>query len=185
MAPLGNLLRLSPLHLDELPSHPKILNLAGKGSDKKPPELAAFIKEVLNQAIEFIDDTMPATFKEANLKASSPSTAQVRLLSRYIPSSQIKQITWSNPNVSRQPPEDILDSGEAWFARRSRHVNQAQEGTASFSEFDYGLRVEHSEHEREYTPDLYDSFKVLEWDIQSECGGLVIDNYSSITMNSM
>lgn len=205
MAPLGNLIRLSPLQLHELPHNVKLGGSIKQSSDgriynpsiatsEQPsadrtsdaldqdgrPKLAAFIKEVLDQATDFIDDTLSSTFREESLKMSLPATAQVRLLRRDITSAQLDKISWSKSRIPRRPPADSLKSGEAWFARRSRHANQSQEGTADFGEFDYGLRVDHSEHEREYTPDVFDSLKVLEWD----CEELVIDEYSHIRMNS-
>lgn len=56
-----------------------------------------------------------------------------------------------------------MDHGEAWFARRSRHPPRRETGTADWEEFDAGLRVEHSEKERMYTPDVYESYRVLDW----------------------
>lgn len=207
MAPLGNLIRLSPLQLHELPNNVKLggsIKQSSGGRVYNPstttnddssadrtsdaldqdgrPKLAAFIKEVLDQAKEFIDDTISSTFREGSLKTSPPATAQVRLLSRGITGAQLHKIPWLKSRIPRQPPADSLKSGEAWFARRSRHANQSQEGTADFSEFDYGLRIDHSEHEREYTPDIFDSFKVLEWDLEHDGEQLVIGEYSQIRM---
>ena len=45
---------------------------------------------------------------------------------------------WSN---GRKP-------AEAWFARRSRHANHSDEGTADLDEFDHGLRNDHSRNEQ-------------------------------------
>ena len=45
---------------------------------------------------------------------------------------------WSN---GRKP-------AEAWFARRSRHANHSDEGTADLDEFDHGLRNDHSKNEQ-------------------------------------
>lgn len=209
MAPLGNLIRLSPLQWHELPRNNKLGDSIKQSSDARVyslgaatnndssaasisdaldqdgrPELTAFIKEVLDQARDFIDETLSSTFREEGLKSSPPATGQVRLLSLDITSAQLDKIPWFKSRIPRQPPVDSLKSGEAWFARRSRHANQSQEGTADFSEFDYGLRVDHSEHEREYTPDVVDSFKVLEWDLKHGGEGLVLDEYSHITMTS-
>lgn len=209
MAPLGNLIRLSPLQWHELPRNIKLGGYIKQSSDERlynlsaatnndssaasisdaldqdgRPKLTAFIKEVLDQAKEFIDDTLSSTFREERLKSSPPATGQVRLLSLDITSAQLDKIPWLKSRIPRQPPVDSLKSGEAWFARRSRHANQSQEGTADFSEFDYGLRIDHSEHEREYTPDVFDSFKVLEWDLKHGGEELVLDEYSHITMTS-
>lgn len=209
MATLGNLIRALPLQLDELPHHVKFGNSENKSTDQGTqspdtpsknisghngtsessdkngrPKLTTFIREVLDQAKEFIDDIVPSTFQEGSLKSSAPSSAQVRLLSRVIPSIQLNQIPWSTSRILRRLPQDALKSGELWFARRSIHPNRSHEGTADFSEFDHGLRVDHSEHEQEYTPEVFDLYKVLEWDLQNEGGDLVIDDYSDIRMTS-
>ena len=205
MAPLGNLIRLSPLQGHELPHNVKLGDFIKQSSDGKVsdinydstadrtsnaldqdgrPELKAFIKEILDQAKEFIDDTLSSTFREESPKTSPPAIAQVRLLSRTITSTQLDKIPWLKSKIPRQPPVNSPKSGEAWFARSSRHANQSQEGTADFSEFDYGLRIDHSEHEREYTPDIFDSYKVLEWDLEHDGEELIIDKYSQIRMTS-
>ncbi|MCJ1464693.1 hypothetical protein MMC07_003306 [Pseudocyphellaria aurata] len=207
MAALGNLIRLSALQLHELPHHTKLDGAIKQSSDGKVynprnatdndssddntsdtldqdgcPKLTVFIKEVLDQAKEFIDDTLSSTFREESLKTSPPATAQVRLLSRDITSAQLDGVPWLRSRIPRQPPADKSKSGEAWFARRSRHANRSQEGTADFGEFDYGLREDHSEHEQQYTPDIFDSFKVLEWDLEHDGEELLIDDYSQIKM---
>ena len=45
-------------------------------------------------------------------------------------------------------------------------------GTANWVEFDHGLRLEHSEKERLYTPAVYDSYRVLDWDKEILADGL-------------
>lgn len=61
---------------------------------------------------------------------------------------------------------------ESWFARVSEHVEGSGGGQASWEEWEGGLRVNHSQHERDYTPDVYDANEVLVWD-QGVLGGLV------------
>ncbi len=190
MAPLGNLIRLLPLQLDELPYHPHLHDqISGSitGSEaldrNELPNLTAFIQEVLDHGMEFINDTLPSTFQKGNLRPSPPSTAPVRHLRRDISSAELGQISWSTPRIPRQPTEDSLKAGEAWFVRKSRHANQSQEGTADFGELDYAVRRDHSEHEREATPDIFDSYKVLEWDFANE-DGLTVGDYSQIKMTS-
>lgn len=212
MAPLANLVRLLPLHINELPAHPALESLVSTASDhtqsagsspSQPgkvepsdrPNLISFIEEVLDQATIFVDDTLPATFKEGGLKTSAPATAKVRLLSRNISRAEIQAIPWINSgmytlkhmlayleprgSVSRADisisPQDLSHysafhrrshvntepylgiprnwsngrkPAEAWFARRSRHANYSGEGTANLSEFDNGLRNDHSKHEQ-------------------------------------
>ena len=209
---LGNLVRLVPFSLDDLPAHPAFTDIpktqdgtkaAGAhrvdGSNPSDdshvqqklgrlqsnrPALASFIEAVLSEATTFIDETTPRTFKEGSEKSSSPAVAKVCVLSRSVTSAELLQIPWANSRLPRKVDRDAISrTGEAWFARRSRHVNHSEEGTANFSEFDEGLRVEHCEHEREYTPDLFDSYKVLDWDketaVMQEIG-----SYSDIRMRS-
>lgn len=201
MAPLGNLVRLSPLQLNELPFHAEFQS-SGTGSLGEQyhnldlsrddnlldqggrPRLVFFLKEVLEEALQFVNDTVPSTFREGGLKASQPATAKVKLLNRDISSTELSEIPWPASRIPRQPSKGDLESGEAWFARISRHENRAGEGTASFEELDWGLRVDHSEHERDYTPEVIDSYKVLDWDSETGVEGLSIDKYSQIRMNS-
>ena len=129
MAPLGNLVRLHPpLHINELPAHPALDSLlstpseqtkesllstsseqirqstsdpsqAGKVDSNERPNLISFMEEVLEQASLFIDDTLPATFKEGRLKKSPPSIAKVRLLTRNISMAEVQAIPWSNSRM--------------------------------------------------------------------------------------
>ncbi|MCJ1366537.1 hypothetical protein MMC16_005666 [Acarospora aff. strigata] len=147
------------------------------------PGLIAFLTEVLDQAISFVDDIVPKTFVEKSEKTSSPAVAKVKVLKREIDSQQLSQIPWENTKVPRIAPSSLGFNGEAWFARRSQHANQAQKGTASFSEFEHGLMVDHSEHEQEYTPDVYDARPVLDWDTETASTNLIIgESYSQIRM---
>ena len=50
----------------------------------------------------------------------------------------------------------------------SRHRHAAEPGTAGFAEFDFGLRAEHSRHEVEYTPDLFDAFEVVDYGVAKD-----------------
>lgn len=116
MAPLGNLARLHPLHINELPSHPALESListssdptksagsspsqAGKVDPSERPNLISFMEEVLDQATIFVDDILPATFIEGGLKKSTPATAKVRLLSRNISMAEIQAIPWINSSM--------------------------------------------------------------------------------------
>ena len=71
------------------------------------------------------------------------------------------------------------------FARKSTHIHKTETGTATWEEFDGGLRVQHSEHEREYTPDVFDSFKVLDWDAETDALGDELGEYKDVKMSSM
>lgn len=192
-------MRLLPLHINELPAHPVLESLiqdpesgskvspqAGKVSSTERPNLISFVEEVLDQATLFVDDTIPATFKEGHLKKSPPSEAQVRLLSRNLGETDIQTIPWINSGIPRNWSSHGEKPTEAWFARRSRHANHSGEGTADLDEFDFGLRHDHSEHEQDYTPDVFDSYKVLDWNEQIKTAidnGSGIDNYKELNMS--
>lgn len=211
MATLGNLIRIAPLQLSELPNHPALAQLDGDSSNgihtkdysgdshlssqalksvsaggkhaNQRPALIPFIKAVLDEATIFVDDILPNTFKESSEKQSNPAAAKVKLLKREIGGHELSRVPWTSSTVARNTPEAVGNSREAWFARRSRHANRSDQGTADFPEFDRGLRVNHSEHEREYTPDVFDSYRVLDWDSEDVRHDFAIDNYSEIHMS--
>ncbi|KAL8906064.1 MAG: hypothetical protein Q9207_002248 [Kuettlingeria erythrocarpa] len=135
------------------------------------PALRPFVKEVLDQAITFMDEIFPFSFTAFAEKASPPSTARVQLLKRDRNPPCFTKIPWGLSKVPRDTPHDLGSMGEGWFARRSRHANRQEKGTARFSEFDYGLRVAHCEHEGQYTPEIFDTYKVLDWRLQQESPG--------------
>jgi hypothetical protein len=183
--PLGNLVRIAPLEWTALPAHSAFPDHkshkpgnSGNGSDNRPP-LIPFIKELLGQAVSFVDDIVPKTFTAGKEKNSSPAKAKVQLLKRDVQGNELHSIQWSGSSISRSTPPS---TNEAWFARRSRHSNKQEDGSADFSEFATALRDDHSEHEREYTPDVYDSYRVLDWDVETAAEGFKIDGYSMIRM---
>ncbi|EXJ79116.1 hypothetical protein A1O3_08617 [Capronia epimyces CBS 606.96] len=70
--------------------------------------------------------------------------------------------------VSRSPPPSSTLDAEYWIARRSVHrdissKDATQPGHASWDEFVYGLRDNHSKHEADFTPTLYDAHRVADW----------------------
>ncbi|MCJ1317492.1 hypothetical protein MMC15_002817 [Xylographa vitiligo] len=180
--PLGNLLRLHPLSLADLPSHPSLTNLpstnGSSSSAPKPPprpSLPTFLTALLSEATTFIDHTLPSTFTVASTsKRSPPATSAVTLLKHTYPPSTLAAIPWHAFPVPRSPPPGGL-AAEAWFARRSRHADAAAAGTASWAEFDAGLRAQHSEHERQYTPDVYAAARVLDWDADADTAAAARD----------
>ncbi|KAL9006990.1 MAG: hypothetical protein Q9188_000278 [Gyalolechia gomerana] len=143
-------------------SEPSTIDVNGR------PNLGPFIKAVLDEAVTFIDSTLPATFKPSSEKSSAPAAAKVQTLKREITGSELSNIAWLDSKIPRDTPDRIDNMEEAWFARKSRHPNRQDKGTARFSEFDYSLRVSHSEHEGEYTPDIFDTYKVLDWAVQDD-----------------
>lgn len=197
MAHLGNLIRLYPLSTEELPYHALLhgrptvaddLDRPATDEDRAElyghPTLDAFLKEVLDEATQFMHD-LPSTFRECSLKSSPPPIADVWRLSRTIPRAQLAEIPLKHTSViQRGFPDEALKAGETWFARRSRHSNQKQNGTANFDEFNYGIRIDHSEHERDYSPNVCDAVKIVEWDLPDE-SNKDLGHYSEPQMTSM
>jgi hypothetical protein len=202
---LGNLVRLQPLSINDLPAHQAfpvtsmeksdasapakdssgsgdditMLNYSGKS---ERPGLQTFILAALDEASVFIDGTIQRTFQKTALKPSKPATAKVQLSKRMISPHELGNVPWINSPVPRKTVA-YPKTGEAWFARRSKHSNAGRHGTANYPEFDRFLRLNHSENEQTYTPSVYDSFKVLDWN--SETAGLELDgDYKEITMAS-
>ncbi|EXJ64917.1 hypothetical protein A1O7_01256 [Cladophialophora yegresii CBS 114405] len=75
--------------------------------------------------------------------------------------------TYTRPGRSK-PPARVLSGGEHWFARKSVHKDLSSKdatspGNASWKEFIYGLRDDHSKHEEAFTPNLYDAHPVCDW----------------------
>lgn len=94
---------------------------------------------------------LPSNFSIKNSSSkSSPATASVEVLQRELSLAEL-------PKAPGQSPE-------TWFARTSLHENQSANGTADWSEFESGLLDDHSQHEMDYTPDVFDAHKVLTWD---------------------
>ncbi|KAL8996109.1 MAG: hypothetical protein Q9169_004301 [Polycauliona sp. 2 TL-2023] len=152
-------------------------------ADGRPP-IRPFIKAILDCAVVFIDDTLPTTFQPHSKKSSTPAKTKVELLHRTFSAKELSQVDWQSSKLPRHPPANL--QSEAWFARRSCHTNQQAVGTARFSEFDHGLRVDHCRHEGEYTPDVYDTNCVLEWEIPDALARVESDfaDYQNITMST-
>lgn len=121
---------------------------------------------MLDEASNFLSpSTFTTTFKYLSTKPSLPSNSLVELYKREIPTSELSSINWSeDQTIPRKNPVQIQD--ENWFARRSYHDDESSKtkgGSASFSEFAFGLKEQHSEHEQDFTPTLYDAHYVLDW----------------------
>lgn len=165
---LGNLVRIVPLELSDLPAHPSIPQLpqANSTTTSSDSRLLIFLLAILDEAATFISpSTFSTTFTSLSTKPSPPSISPVELYKREIPASEISSIRWSeNQKFTRKPPAKVQD--ENWFARRSVHKNESSktsEGTASWSEFVFGLKEQHSKHEQDFTPQLYDAHYILDW----------------------
>lgn len=169
-AALGNLVRLIPLSLNELPAHssiPKapIKDGIGNETGRPRPDLLTFLHAILDEGGAFLDkSTFPSTFTPQGSKSSPPSTSPVQVLKRDIPLAEIERISWDSSPIPRRKPRAL--GAEHWFARRSRHPNvssKEKKGSASWDEFVFGLRDEHSKHECDFTPTLYDAHHILDW----------------------
>ena len=144
-APTSDLLHLRALSLDDIPPNESLSN-----ASTSQTTAAAFVSRILEQGRTFAEETLEKKFKsKGGSKKSEGSAGNVELL------------VWDRP-------------GEAWFARRSKHEDKSEAGTASWAEFDAGLREQHSEHERDYTPGVMDAHKVCEWDNLSAEGWDVV-----------
>ncbi|MCJ1307853.1 hypothetical protein MMC25_001501 [Agyrium rufum] len=188
--PLGNLVRLVPLSLSEIPAHPSIPDST---TGQKPP-LAKFIIAVLNEAVSFSDHSVPSKFTSSGTKSSQPSTSKVEILKHTIPSSELAKIPWNSSSSTNsdtdtgtetvaipRPASSPSGVEENWFVRSSAHENKKAAGTAVWEEFDEGLRVDHNEKEAAYTPELFDANKVLDWD--GETAGMELEGrFSGVQM---
>lgn len=148
-AGLGPLIRMRQLNIQQLPAHP---DLASQQS--APADIQLFVQSALEEAVAFMEGYLPHHFQARDgVKSSPPSAVGVTVLQGDIKGSEL-------PIEVRQPGT----SNEAWFARLSVHDNAAKEGTASWEEFEQGLRIDHSKHEKDYTPGVVDAHEVMNWD---------------------
>jgi len=144
MSGLGPLVRLRPLATKQLPAHP---DLASAQATNDCPNLESFISDVLREASTFMTSYLPENASvKSESKKSPPAQADVKVLVC---------------NIARPPGGS--DNAETWFARTSLHHNKREQGTADWEEFESGLLDDHSQHEKDYTPDVYDAHEVLTW----------------------
>lgn len=163
---LGSYIRMRPLKPSELPAHPTLASLQTTGG---PPELTTFLATILEEAHNFITGYLPTNFKvKGRNRPSPPSTASVELLEHEISAHDL--------------PEDgrTMGASEVWFARESIHENKAERGTASWEEFDQGLRADHSQHEKDYTPDVLDAHKVVDWKDELAAIGREVEGWKEV-----
>ncbi|KAJ5204157.1 uncharacterized protein N7498_005036 [Penicillium cinerascens] len=130
-------IQLQPHPFTLIPSHPSL------PTDLSRSEPKQFVRTALREAVELLD-SIPSTFTtDPKPRASPPSQAKVNLLRRW-------------HNLDNKKPE-------FWVARQSEHVDASTKGTASWSEFEAGLRTDHAEHEMDYTPSVSGVERLLEW----------------------
>ncbi|OJJ42988.1 hypothetical protein ASPZODRAFT_1250144 [Penicilliopsis zonata CBS 506.65] len=131
------MLSLTPLPLSRLPSHPTLPTTIS---------LSEFLPPLLSETQTFLS-AIPSTFQKEKLVSSPPSTAKIQLSS-----------------YKKHPSPRSERKEEHWFSRRSVHANEPVHGTASFVEFQDGLRYTHSLNEGEYTPSIVNVTALLEWE---------------------
>ncbi|KAJ5612801.1 hypothetical protein N7510_005995 [Penicillium lagena] len=143
------LIQLSPHPFASLPAHPSL------PSSPSRPELSQFVTTALREAISLLDTTIPSTLTaDSKPRSSPPSHAKVKLLRG-----------WRKPADSDSPQvRNGSGKGEFWVCRQSEHVDSAAPGTASWEEFEDGLRQDHAKHEMEYTPSVTGVERLLQWE---------------------
>jgi hypothetical protein len=122
-----------------VPFHPV---LAPKQEESKCPQLGAFVKDALDQAKAFAGTEIPS-FSLKSTKKSPGSAADVQVLTKTREAEGGKK--------------------QFWVARRSVHAGQKETGDASWDEFESGLRINHSDNEMAYTPNVKEATEVCRW----------------------
>lgn len=130
------LISMRDLKTAELPLHP----LLDDRNDR--PDLQTFVQKVLDEGHDFI--TNDSRWQDAGQKSGAPANTSVKIT-----------------KLSRPTPG--LNTEETWFQRTSLHDNKSEPGTATFHEFDNGLRENHSKNEQEYTPGLVSVHEILNY----------------------
>jgi hypothetical protein len=160
------LLRLQPHLFSSLPAHSSLSN------DATRPELQSYTRTALQEALELLHSVPSSFTADPKLRSSSPSAAQVKLLRHW-----------------RKLPEDLSQKNnkpEFWVCRQSEHVDAEAKGTASWSEFETGLRSNHAEHEMDYTPSITGVERLLDWS-RSETGEIEVNGlvFKDVDIESM
>lgn len=164
------LLRLEVIPPSKLPPH-SALEPAQKGTSTP---LKEFVTQLLAEGAKFADETLPKEFKHVKIQ--------------HLPRSKGGDVEVCAGGPSVDDPAANEGRGEYWFARRSRHTLIAEgtaiseRGKASWDEFQDALIIEHSVKEGEYTPDIYDAHKVLDWDEQLK--GESFDGWTDVRLES-
>ncbi|KAJ9651540.1 hypothetical protein H2198_009183 [Neophaeococcomyces mojaviensis] len=162
MSTQSPMIRLAPLPFSHLPNHPSFET----DPSNSRPDVLRFALTLLNQGRALVQPTQfNLHFKSHSWKPSPPSNNEVEILSTSVSASDLASIPWSSEQVLRPKPVKLED--EFWYARRSNHHNLSVKrnapGTAAWNEFIYGLRDQHSKHEFDFTPAIYDARLICEW----------------------
>lgn len=175
---LGPLIRMRPLPVSQLPSHPKLSSHQSNASD-----IHTFARDALQEAQTFMTAYMPSRFTtKSTEKRSEPAKAPISLLAHEIKASDLPREIGDALQDSNGPG----GTTENWFARVSLHDNKEEQGTASWDELDFALRVDHSQHEKDYTPDVMDAHQVLDYSSElSLHGNRVEGGWEDVTASVM
>lgn len=162
-------MRLHEYPASKLPAHPELAAYQSGGS---PADLESFITAALSEGETFLTEYLPGVIKVRSAKRTvPPSKATVQLAEHSIAAGEL-------PNDAKTP------SGESWFLRSSIHEDEKKAGTGDWEEFEGALLDNHSQHEMDYTPDVFDAHKVLGWDEELDAIGRKIGPWEKVEMDS-
>lgn len=170
---LGSRVRLHQVSASQLPAHPDLAPYQEGASSSTPQTpFEPFVTSVLNEANTFITKYLPAVITTRSAKKTvPPSNATVQLAEYTIPAPSL-------------PAEARTAGGESWFIRSSLHEGEKKTGTADWEEFEGALLDRHSEHEQDYTPDVFDAHRVISWHDELAAVGGKVGIWEKVEMNS-
>ncbi|KAJ5558466.1 hypothetical protein N7535_008679 [Penicillium sp. DV-2018c] len=141
------IIQLEPHPITALPRHP---NLPGETTG---PNIQDFVRDTLEEAQSLLDQFPSILKADSKLHTSPPSNAKVKLSQG-----------WRTLPAGPAPQEGSDPKKEFWVCRQSDHKDcNVLEGTATWREFNEGLRINHAEHEKEYTPSVSSVHHLLKW----------------------
>ncbi|CAI7674424.1 unnamed protein product [Penicillium pancosmium] len=160
------LIQLHPHPFTILPSHPSL----PPGPPR--PEAKHVASTALQEALELLNSDLPTWDKDPKTRRSPPAYADIRLSRKWRKYEQMPDPSSSSSSSSSSPsPSTLKRKPEFWVCRQSEHPDAAVAGSASWTEFEDGLRSEHAEHEMEYTPSVTGVERLLQW-TEQEIGEL-------------
>lgn len=163
-----------------LPFHQRLhdFHLCPSGEDQ--PELQQFLYNILDTGNALAADV--TTYKDQKTLCSPPAIGDVK--------TKRKRVDQNGPHDKKGLWKILFGATgtKYWFARSSQHTNQMKFGTATYDEFDFGIRLDHSIHEQKYTPGIADQIELVNWrdeirSMQSRTGAARV--YTCIEMSCM
>lgn len=154
----------------------------GSGATSSPLDIPTFVKNVLSEAIPFIDGVAPkfggtVTWKSKGTpKTFTASEAPVHLYELTIPGRTLDGIEGMSQSTANR-------KDETWFCRRSVHQNRAQKGSADWDEFTRSFKDHHAETEDAFTPTVIGHREAIVWDtsgLEIEAAGGTWTNISLV-----